>query len=924
MVLVSLYWNWRQVEKSTMELAVKEALSSFNKDIVYRLWNANNGGGYVPATEQTPPNPFLDHIPERDIFTSSGTHLTLVNPAYMTRQVHKLGQTKYGIRAHITSLRPIRQANAADDWEIKALKKFETGIKEVTSEEMLDDQSYMRFMRPLVTDKSCLKCHAVQGYKEGDIRGGISISIPLKPYHEAAAAGQWPLLYGHLVIWILGVAGIISGNMFQRKVKLAKRLEFERMAGQISSNFVRLAPGKAEMGIERALASIGKFINTDRVYIFQFQDNETRLIKSHEWCREGTSPQIKALQDITPDNLPWWLAKIKNLEVLVISDRSNLSLEAGPRKELFLLKDTQASIAVPLVISDRFIGFLGADSVHKGRAWMEEDIILLQLVGETIVHALARDRAEKALENQTERLNRILHSTNVGTWEWNIQTGETILNERWAEIIGYTLEEISSQTIEKWNWFFHPDDLGTAKELLSKCFNHEKMYYNFEGRVRHKNGDWIWVQDCGKVATWTESGKPEWMYGTRTDINQQKQQEQERQRIFESLQQTQRLESLGVLAGGIAHFNNILMTIMGNAELTLDELPPLAPGRENIVEIINSSKNAAELCGQMLAYSGKGFFEKQNISLRHLIEDTVSMLKTSISKKSILNLNLKKNLPDIHVDRTQIRQILMNLVINASEAFGESSGFITISSGVVDHLEGTLSNGYVVEPSETGAHVYFEVFDTGHGFERQLIQRIFEPFFTTKFTGRGLGLSAVVGIVRGHKGALYVQSDPGKGSVFRVFFPAVTTPVDKAVTCSKEDIWHGKGTIMLVDDEDAVRAVTVKILQKFGLDVVTAIDGRQAIEIYRRRQSDITVVLLDLTMPQMNGEETFRELRKINPGVRVILASGYSKDVVSSRFTEKESVYCLQKPYTMDKLRSLLSSMITEISMTEEKKVVTD
>ncbi len=919
-VLASFYWNWHQVEKSTLELAAKEALSSFKKDIVYRLWNSNHGGVYVPAAEDTPPNPYLDNILERDIRTPSGIKLTLVNPAYMTRQVHKLGQDKYGLKAHITSLKPIRPANEPDEWEIEALKKFESGDKEYVSEEKLDSQPYLRFMRPLVTEKSCLNCHARQGYKEGDIRGGISVSVPLERYLAAAGAGQRPLLYAHLLIWVLGLTGIFSCNMLLRKARMNRRLEFERMAGQISSNFVSLAPGKTEKCIEGAIRAIGEFIDADRVYIYLFKEKENCLEKSNEWCAETVSPQVSDIDDVVSGSDRWWIKRLINFEIVLISSLSRIPQESSEQEVTFIsLKDAQSFVAVPLVSGGRCIGFLGADSVHESRAWMEEDVVLLQLVGETIVHAMDRDISEKALSDQTERLNRIIYSTNVGTWEWNIQTGETILNSRWAEIIGCSLEEITPLSVKMWNQLYHPDDLKNSGELLQECFKHEKVYYNFEARVQHKDGSWVWVQDRGNVATRTEDGEPEWMYGIRTDINQQKKHEEERQRIFEQLQQTQRLESMGVMAGGIAHdFNNILMTIMGNAELTLDELPDTAPERHSIIEIINASKNAAELCRQMLAYSGKGIIEKKNFAILDLIENTINMLKTSISNKTALNLNLKKNLPFIYADPTQVRQILVNLAINASEAMEKYGGVITISTGIAGDLSSSSIQGYVVEAAADGPHVYFEVADNGEGFDPKLVRRIFEPFFSTKFTGRGLGLSAVAGIVRSHKGALYVQSEPGRGSIFRVFFPAVTSPGDESKIQAEEDALQKKGTVMLVDDEDSVRIVTVRMLQKLGLDVVSAIDGRQAVEIFRKDHKNIAVVLLDLTMPLMNGEETYRELQKIDPDVKVILASGYSKDVVSLRFTDQEEIYCLQKPYTMAKLRSVLSKQMPDVVLAED------
>lgn len=396
-----------------------------------------------------------------------------------------------------------------------------------------------------------------------------------------------------------------------------------------------------------------------------------------------------------------------------------------------------------------------------------------------------------------------------------------------------------------------------------------------------------------------------------SNITERKKLEAERQEFEMRLNQTQRLESLGVLAGGIAHdFNNILMAIMGYAELALDDLSPLSPGRENISGIVAASKRAAELCGQMLAYAGKSHVERHNMSLGELVEETLHLLKTCISKKSILNLNLEKSLPCIHGDPAQIRQILMNLVINASDAIGERSGVITISTGAMDCSEQYLAKGYIVPPSNAGTYVYIEVSDTGCGMDKQTIERIFEPFFTTKFTGRGLGLSAIMGIVKTHEGALRVYSEPWKGSTFKVMFPAVEVAKERDPEDSANRVWHGSGTVLIVDDEESIRAISAMQLRRLGLDVLTAEDGRQAVDIYRAHKDEIALVLLDLTMPHMNGEEAYRKLRQINPDVRVILASGYSETDIAARFSGKGLAGCMQKPYTLTKLSAMLSTLL--------------
>ena len=399
-----------------------------------------------------------------------------------------------------------------------------------------------------------------------------------------------------------------------------------------------------------------------------------------------------------------------------------------------------------------------------------------------------------------------------------------------------------------------------------------------------------------------------------TDITERKWAEEKRLQMERQMQQTQKLESLGVLAGGIAHdFNNLLTIILGNASLALDEMPSLSPARDSLKAIEATSLRAAELCRQMLAYSGKGRFVIENIRMNDLIGEMISLLKASISKKAILNLNLKEPLPPLRGDPSQIRQVLMNLVFNASEAIGEHGGVITISTGMMECSNEDISEIYLDDNLTEGLYVWLEVSDTGCGMDHETQRRIFEPFFTTKFTGRGLGLSAVLGIVRGHKGALKVYSEPARGTTFKVLFPAAESDrplVPQSSSNIQHSDWKGAGTVLLVDDEESVRNLGNRMLERLGFKVLIAVDGQQALETFRELHNEIVLVILDLTMPYMDGEETFRELRRIDQKVRVIMSSGYTESEITPRFAGKRLSGFLQKPYTLDTLTQRLRDVL--------------
>ncbi len=392
--------------------------------------------------------------------------------------------------------------------------------------------------------------------------------------------------------------------------------------------------------------------------------------------------------------------------------------------------------------------------------------------------------------------------------------------------------------------------------------------------------------------------------GIVTDITDRVNAEAERREMERRLQASQKLESLGVLAGGIAHdFNNILTAVLGNASLARQIGGPESPVQRQLGQIESAARRAADLCQQMLAYAGKGRIATERVDLGEIVRGTFTLLEVAIDKNIRLDLRLAESLPPVLADATQLRQIVMNLIINAADAVGEATGEVTVSTFTREAAPADFAGAIGHPRLPAGTYVGLEVSDNGCGMAPEVMARIFEPFFTTKFSGRGLGLSAVLGIVQSHKGALFVQSRPGRGSTFRLLLPAIsgaTGPAPAPAAAPKPA--RLRGTVLVVDDEESVRDITAAALGSFGLDVLTAANGDEAVARCREHGERINLVLLDLTMPGISGEETIRRLRLSNARPGIILMSGYSESEAGKRVGEFGVAGFLQKPFELEAL----------------------
>jgi len=545
----------------------------------------------------------------------------------------------------------------------------------------------------------------------------------------------------------------------------------------------------------------------------------------------------------------------------------------------------------PLLVEDNLVGVMALFSRERlSDAWHTG----LSAVANSIAIGIERKRLDEQLEANNAETRSILDSIADAFSTLDREWRYTFVNDTALGLFRKTRDELLGNRI----WDVFPGLIGTP-------FESEMLRVAAENRQAH-------FEECfTPYDIWLQT----YVYPRRDGLTVLSRDVTDRRQFDEKMGQTAKLESLGVLAGGVAHdFNNLLTGILGNASLAVEMIPSSSPVCPVLNDLVSASERAATLTKQLLAYAGKGRFVIEALDLSAVVREISHLVQSTIPKTAQIRLDLSSDLPLIDADAAQIQQLVMNLVINAAEAIplGETGNVrVTTRTQQVDEVY--LAQTFSAAEIRPGDYVSLEVNDTGAGMDAATVARIFDPFFTTKFTGRGLGLSAALGIVRGHKGALKVYSAPGKGSTFKVLFPITSRAASHAAPAERPVNEIGKCgiTVLVIDDEISVRKIARATLLFNGFDVMLAEDGERGVEQFRELQNRIDVVLLDLTMPGIGGEDVLRLLRTIRPDVRVILSSGFNEVEVIQRFTGKGLAGFLQKPYTsaslVAKVRSVFS-----------------
>jgi PAS domain S-box-containing protein len=545
---------------------------------------------------------------------------------------------------------------------------------------------------------------------------------------------------------------------------------------------------------------------------------------------------------------------------------------------------------------------------HKDGSYRWIEALATNLLADPDIGAIVanyRDITERKRFDEELRQSELRYSTLAEAIPGVLFTN---LPDGWSDYTSRRFYEYTGMppgSAEGFGWMeaLHPEDAEPAQALWKECLRDGKPF-EMQYRLRRADGSYRWFA-VRSVPMRGAGGRILRWFGVCMDIDDQK-------RAEEALRQAQKLESIGLLAGGIAHdFNNLLVGVLGNASLAMDFVDRTSPAVQMLDEVVRASQQAASLTRQLLAYAGKGQIVVERVSMSELIRDVHPLIRTTIANAE-LRLELAPGLPPVEVDVGQLQQLAMNLIINAAEAIGETTpGTVTVRTGIREFSSGRLRENLEGRELAPGTYVWLEVQDTGCGMDQDTLRRIFDPFFTTKFTGRGLGLAAVSGILRAHRGAIEVQSRPGEGSRFTIYLPAAEgPPARQAASDAREPGPAGAGIVLVVDDEEVVRKVAARMLNRLGYEAWSATSGAEAVTRFAEAAAEISAVLLDLTMPGMNGLETLRRLKALRRDVPVILSSGYTEIDAKRRFEGEDLAGFIQKPYTSAQLADKLTRVL--------------
>ncbi len=677
---------------------------------------------------------------------------------------------------------------------------------------------------------------------------------------------------------------------------LRRRVDLEQLLTALSTQFIHLQYRELESGMKNTVQAIGEFAQVDRSYLYLYQknshDDQPTLKLFHKW--ENEEPDLS--NKFSPLNLSWTISQLKSQEPVIIEDINDFPPEAHNDKDLIQSAGIKSMIVTPLMSKNNLVGFIGFDWIQDKLKWSEEKISLLKIVGDLLVLAYERKNTEELLK-QSEKQYQTLFEKSSDVVFISTPEGKFIdINSAGLELFGYSSkEEILKINITE-DLYANPED----REKFRSIIDREGQIKDFEFRLRNKDGKNIIAVET-TTALRDKDGNILVYQGIIRDITKKRKLEQQ-------LFQSQKMDSIGMLAGGIAHdFNNILTALKGYSDLALMKMPKDSPGSNEITGITRGIERAEDLTRQLLAFSRKQIIEPRVININKVILNLEKMMLRLIGEDINLKTILSGDIDHIKADPGQIEQILVNLLINARDAINQKDIKTQDKKITIETKQVYFDFNYVSNHPEVkvGDYLLIAVSDTGSGMKKDIISKIFEPFYTTKSNGKGtgLGLSTVYGIVKQNNGYIYVYSEINKGSTFKIYWP--TTDLDIVPEYKEEpveELAQGDETILFVEDDDEVRKFMYRTLKTLKYNILEASNGLEAIEIVRRNNLKLDLLITDVIMPEMGGKELAEELVKFMPGIKILFTSGYTDNHIVRSGRLDQGINFLQKPFSIKEI----------------------
>ncbi|CAK8721660.1 histidine kinase [Candidatus Electrothrix laxa] len=854
-IALSLAWNIHVERRRLSESVENEARSHFNKDQAFRFWAASHGGVYVPLTKETPPNPNLSHIPERDIVTPSGKKLTLMNPAYMLHQIMEQSEKLYGVKGRITALRFLNPDNAPDEWEKKALHSFKQGVKEVFEYTKIQGEPYLRLMRPMVGKADCLKCHAEQGYREGDIHGGVGTALPLAAYQKASDDIVRQICSVYALLW-LALLPVFFFFYKKMRSQLRERMQHEAELQEWAEIFKH-----AQWGIA--------------------------LSKAETFSLDMMNPAFAEMHDCSVEDL-------KGKSYLALIDKKLQNdvgeyMRAAEKKghNIFESRHLRKE-GSPFPVEVNITVVRDSSGNKISRIMNVQDISDRKETERLIIQA--RDEWQRTFD----AVNEIIFLLDPGLRVLRVNSAtEQYFDGRSGGLVGLQCFEL-----------FREASCPCEGCPAVKSIREQK---SFSCQIEHRNLKSSNFFLVSSAPIFDETKTLTAIVCFAKNISELKQ-------LESKVRQAQKMEAIGTLAGGIAHdFNNILSPIMGYAEMLSESLPGESVESFQARQIYSAALRARDLVQQILGFSRQTDQTLQPVEPHHIVKEALKLLRSSIPTSIAIKQSIDSDCGKIMVDPTQIHQVVINLCTNAYQAMMESGGTLGVT---MRPLVLTAEDSTCKIDLTPGSYLLIEVSDTGHGIIPDVIEKIFEPYFTTKKTqgGTGLGLATVHAIVHDHKGIVSVYSEPGQGTTFRVYLPQLREKGESGSELFFAGAQNPEGTehVLVIDDEQTVVDITRYMLLQLGYKVTVETDSPVAWELFAQQPDAFDLVITDMSMPKMSGIELAKKILERRPDIPIILCTGFSEMINEEKAKSLGIKAYLMKPVLKSKLAASVRQALAE------------